>query len=101
MKKKQKYSLIHIENCQIKSLEKVLLFCELLDTMEKEFGIKQVEISFEDLFVCPDIDLTILSNSKIPMQELVGGLLIKLDKIQYGKNSKYEKKPLKDIPVVS
>ena len=91
MKKKQKYSLIHIENCQVKSLEKAELLCTLIDQLEKEFGIKQVEISFKNNFVCPDIDLTILSNSEIPMQKLIGGLMIKLDKMANGKKSLYSK----------
>jgi hypothetical protein len=85
-----KYSLIHIEDCQIKSFEKAELLCELLDKLEKEFGIREVEISFKGMFVCPDIDLTALSNSGKPMHELVGRLLIKLDRIKYGKKSKYE-----------
>lgn len=93
MAKKQKYSLIHIEQCQIKSLEKAKLLCSLIDQLEKEFGIREVEISFKDNFVCPDIDLTELSNSNDPMQKLIGGLLIKLDKIKHGKNSPYDKIP--------
>ncbi len=89
---KQGYSLIHIEKCQVKSLKKAKLLCRLLDRMEKEFGIKEVEISFADNFICPDIDLTKLANSDDPMQKLIGNLFIKLDKKQYGKDSKYHKK---------
>lgn len=59
--------------------------------MEKEFGIHEVELSFKDNFICPDIDLTILANSKEPMEKLIGGLFIRLDQKQYGKNSKYKK----------
>lgn len=91
MIKGKKYSLIHLERCQIKSIEKARLLCSLLDTIEKEFGIREVEISFADNFVCPDIDLSELSNSGISMERLVGGLLIKLDKISHGSNSKYHK----------
>ena len=88
--KKNKYSLIHIENCQIKSLKKAILFCRLIDRIEKEFGIKEVEISLKNNFICPDIDYTILSNSNDPMKKLIGGLFIKLDKMKYGKKSLYE-----------
>lgn len=89
MKRKQKYSLIHIENCQIKSTEKAVLLCSLIDQLEKEFGIKQVEISFKNNFICPDIDLTTLSNSEKPMEKLIGRLMIKLDKMKNGKKSLY------------
>lgn len=86
-----KRSLIHIENCQIKSIEKARLLCALLDTMEKEFGIKEVMISFKNNFVCPDIDLTQLSNASDPMERLVGSVLIKCDIQVKGKNSAYKK----------
>jgi hypothetical protein len=59
--------------------------------MEKEIGIKEVEISFKDMFICPDIDLTEFANSDDPMEKLVGGLCIKLHKMKYGKDSKYQK----------
>lgn len=86
-KKKNKYPIIHIEGCQVKSLKKAKLLCKLLDEIEKEFGIKEVLISFKDVFICPDIDLTKLSNSTDPMEKLVGGVFIKLDKIKHGKTS--------------
>lgn len=86
-----KRSKIHIENCQIKSIEKAIIVSECLDILEKEIGIHEVEISFKDNFICPDIDLTILSNSEKPMEKLLGRLLIKLDRIKYGKNSNYKK----------
>lgn len=88
---KQKYALIHIEGCQVKSSEKMKVLCQALDTLEKEIGIREVEISFKDMFICPDIDLTEFSNSNEPMEKLVGGLCIKLDKMKYGKKSKYQK----------
>jgi len=76
----KKESIIHIENCQIKSIEKAKLLCQALDTIEKECGIKEVRISFANNFLCPDIDLTILEKSKDPMEKLVGKLLIKIYK---------------------
>ena len=91
MKKRDQNSIIHIENCQVKSLEKAQLLCKLIDQMEKEFGIRSVRISFKNNFICPDIDLTVLSNSTDPMEKLIGGLMIKLDKMKYGKKSPYYK----------
>jgi hypothetical protein len=91
MRRINNYSLIHLENCQVKSIEKAKLLCKLIDTIEKEFGIKETEISFKNNFICPDIDLSLLSNSKIPMEKLVGKLLIKLDKQLRGNKSKYRK----------
>ena len=87
-----KTSLIHIENCQIKSLETALSVAHHLDQLEKTIGIHSVRISFKDCFICPDIDLTVLSNSSVPMEKLIGGLFIKMDKIRYGKESKYSRK---------
>lgn len=88
---KQKRSLIHLEKCQVKSIEKAKILCECLDTMEKEFGIHSVEISVKNLFICPDIDLTVLANSSKPMEKLIGNLFIELDLKKYGKNSTYKK----------
>ncbi len=87
----KKRSKIHIENCQIKSLEKAIKIADAVDTLEKECGIHEVEISFKDMFICPDIDLTHLTNSNSPMEKLLGKLLIKLDVMKYGKNSKYKR----------
>jgi len=82
---------IHIENCQIKSIDKALIVANCLDTLEKEIGIKETEISFKDMFICPDIDLTILADSSDPMEKVLGKILIKMDKIKYGKRSDYKK----------
>jgi hypothetical protein len=76
----KKQSLIHIENCQIKSIEKAKILCKALDIIEKECGIRSVRISFANNFLCPDIDLSILENSLDPMENLVGKLLIKIYK---------------------
>lgn len=86
-----KRSKIHIENCQVKSLEKAIKIAAALDILEKECGIHEVEISFKDMFICPDIDLTHLTNSLEPMERLIGGVFIKLDVMKYGKNSSYSK----------
>lgn len=58
-------SEIKLIGLQVKSLEKLKLLSNLLDTMEKEFGIKQVRITIEDCFICPDIDLDKLGGKPI------------------------------------
>lgn len=98
-KKKQKYSLIHIEKCQVKSLEKAQLLCSLLDTLEKEFGIREVEISFKDNFICPDIDLTELVNSDIPMEKVVGRIFININLQEHGEGSPYYKEGIDTSPL--
>lgn len=75
-----KGSKIHIENCQVKSKEKLTILCKCLDTMEKEFGVKSVRISFDNIFICPDINLKPFCNSKKPMEKLVGKLIVKINK---------------------
>ena len=89
VRNKNKSPIIHIEGCQIKSREKLEIVCRCLDQLEKEIGIRSVNISLANLFVCPDIDLTEFSNSKEPMEALVGRLLIKIDNQIHGKKSKY------------
>lgn len=91
MAKKRKYPLIHIEGCQIKSAEKLRKVCAALKVLEEEIGIKEVEFVFKDMFICPWIDLTEFTNSTDPVEQLVGGLCIKLDIMKYGKNSQYKK----------
>lgn len=86
---KQKYSLIHIEKCQIKSHNKLILFCKLIDKLEKEFGIKEVEISFKNNYICPDINLQLFADSEKPMESLIGKLFIKTNILKYNKKSKY------------
>lgn len=87
----RKRSRITIANCQVKSIEIARELCKALDTIEKVCGIESVEICFEQNFICPDIDLTLLSNSSDPMERLIGGLLISMDKKSKGKNSLYHK----------
>ena len=62
-------SKIKLTGLQVKSLEKLKLLSNLLDTMEKEFGIKSVRIVFDDCFICPDINLDKLGNK--PMDKLL------------------------------
>lgn len=55
------------DNIQVKSLEKAKLLAQLLDTMEKEFGIKVCKISFTNCFICPDIDVDKLVDTKMEL----------------------------------
>lgn len=48
---------IIIRNWQIKSLEKAQAIAQALDTLEKEMGIHETLITFEGVFICPDIDI--------------------------------------------
>ena len=42
---------------QVKSKKKLKLLASLLDTMEKEFWIKETRITMVDCFICPDINI--------------------------------------------
>jgi len=86
---RRKYPLIHLEGVQIKSKKKLRLLCKCINTLEEELGIKEVEISFKNVFVCPWIDLTQFSNSNDPMEKLIGGILIELDIQRHGDKSQY------------
>jgi len=66
-------SEIKLIGLQVKSLEKLKLLSNLLDTMEKEFGIKQVRITIEDCFICPDIEINKLGDK--PMDKLLKEIL--------------------------
>lgn len=89
----ERRSIIHIENCQVKSLQKARQLCAAIDTIEKECGIGSVRIRFKNNFICPDIDLHQLTQSTDPMERLIGELLVRIDISRNGKNSKYRKQP--------
>lgn len=74
-----KRSEIIIKNMQVKSRGKLEAFCDALETIEIECGIKSVKITLDNNFICPDIDLDIDSYDT-PMQKLIVGLIIKLRK---------------------
>lgn len=80
---------IHLQGIQIKSLEKARDLAAALGVIETECGIHEVEISLKDIFICPWIDLSLLNRG--PMEELLQGLLMKLDRARYGKDSRYRK----------
>lgn len=88
---RKKHPLILLEGGQIKSAEKLRRICAAITVLEEEFGIREVTIMFQDVFICPWIDLLEFTNSKDPMEQLIGGLCIKLDIMKHGKNSKYKK----------
>ena len=67
---------IFLSGLQIKSLEKAKLFSRALQIIEEECGIHQVNVQFEDFFICPWIDLDQLN--KTPMELFVQGLLKEL-----------------------
>jgi hypothetical protein len=71
-----KKPLIHIENCQIKSLEKAKKLAYALNIIEEECGIKVCEISLNNMFVCPWIDINKLNDT--PMERLLRDILSKL-----------------------
>ena len=70
-----KRSEIKLTGIQIKSIEKLELLSDLLDEMEKEFGIKEVRITLDDCFICPDINLGDLSDT--PMNKVLKEILNK------------------------
>lgn len=87
-------SRLTLENCQIKSLSKLYAVCAAIDTLEAETFIRSGEIKFDNVFVCPDIDLSALYYAtKNPTEKLVTGLCMALHVAKWGENSnpKYKK----------
>ena len=62
-------SEIKLIGLQIKSLEKFKKLAQSLDTIEKECGIKEVKITLDDYFICPDIDFSFQGFT--PMEEVL------------------------------
>ena len=62
-------SEIKISRMQVKSLKKAKRLAYALNIIEEECGIKKVKIIFEDMFICPWINLEKLNNTK--MEELI------------------------------
>ena len=72
---------LHFHGIQFKSLEAFRKFAHHLDEIEETVGIHSVTISFEDIFVCPDINWTFLTDDVVamsPMEKLLFGLLEEL-----------------------
>lgn len=64
---------ITLKNLQLKSKEKIERLSYALNIIEEECGIHEVEIKFQNIFVCPWIDLDTIN--KTPMEELVVDVL--------------------------
>jgi len=62
---------IILHGIQVKSAEKARLLAKSLDVIEKECGIRQVDITIEDSFICPDIDGWCLGT---PMERLLNDI---------------------------
>jgi hypothetical protein len=84
---KNKASLFHLKNCQIKSAEKLRAVCQALDVLEKETMISSGRIRFTNVFICPDIDLLPFYHSEDPMERIIGRLCVHLHLKKYGKHS--------------
>lgn len=54
---------IIIDGLQIKSLKKARKLCKALSVIEEECGIKEVTITFKNVFVCPWIDQSKLNKT--------------------------------------
>jgi hypothetical protein len=65
-------SEIILRGIQVKSLEKAKKLACALDVIEKECGIHHVKITVEKSFICPDIDLRDLNETK--MEELLADI---------------------------
>lgn len=66
---------ITLEHLQIKNLEKAKRLAGALEVIEEECGIHEVEITINDFFVCPWIDLSQLQSTG--MEKLLADLIIK------------------------
>jgi len=71
-----KQSEIKLIGLQIKSKEKFQILAKVLDTIEKECGIKVVKITVEDIWLCSDINFGSLG--KTPMEK---SLLLACDEL--------------------
>lgn len=72
---------LHFHGIQFKSLEAFKSFAHHLDAIEETVGIHSVTISMEDIFVCPDINWTLLTDDIVPMspmEKLLYGLISEL-----------------------
>lgn len=58
---------LHFHGIQIKSLDTFQAFARAVTAIEELTGIHETTISLEDIFVCPDINWTLLTDDVIPM----------------------------------
>lgn len=68
---------IHMHGIQIKSIDAFQELSHALQLIEQTAGIHEVTISFEDIFICPDIEW---GNVEVhtPMEKLVLNLMLEL-----------------------
>ncbi len=74
-------SEIIIKNMQIKSKEKLEQLAEALEKIEIECGIKEVKITLENIFFCPDVDIDIDAYDT-PMEKLLINIILKTLKVK-------------------
>lgn len=71
--KKENKSEVIIKDMQVKSIQKLRRLAQLLDEIEKEFGIRSVKITLRGCFICTDIkqDLTKFNFGVTPMERTI------------------------------
>ena len=71
--KRYKESEVIIKDMQVKSIEKLIRLAEILDEIEKEFGIETVRITLKGCFICRDIkgDLSKVNFGCTPMERTI------------------------------
>lgn len=58
-------SSIILKNLQVKSLDKAKKLARALEVIEEECGIHEVEITIDNVFICPWIDLDRMQGSEM------------------------------------
>ncbi len=71
----KKRSKIELSNMQIKSIEKAKRLAYALQIIEEECGIHEVEISIDNIFICPWISLGQLQDTD--MEKLLAEIIVK------------------------
>ena len=61
----KKYPKIIIDGLQVKSLKKAKKLSDALSVIEEECGIKEVEITFKNMFICPWINIEKLNRNEM------------------------------------
>lgn len=71
--KKENNSHIILKEMQVKSIQKLIRLAELLDEIEKEFGVHTVTVTLKGWFICRDIkdDLAKYKFGSTPMQRTI------------------------------
>ena len=67
-------SEVILKNLQIKNVDKFRILAKSLDTIEVECGVREVSITFENMFICGDIDfnkLVCLTPMELTLLEII------------------------------